>query len=235
MPGQHFTPMASISSLMQDMVITCNSPSKSFNIAGLQIANIVTSNAAWREQINRAININEICDVNPLGVEALMAAYTHQGAAWLDELNDYIWGNYCALKNLFATQLPHLPVTILEGTYLAWVNITSLHKSSDGVTQALLSQARVAVNSGTMYGEEYTLTGGFGESPVTLEFVNGDLRLGTERVEKLLCTRERIDGRNNLLDLLESQSVFFEDPYPPLHQFIVIGLIPCGTPEFRYP
>ena len=152
MPGQHFTPMASISPLMQDMVITCNSPSKSFNIAGLQIANIVTSNAAWREQINRAININEICDVNPLGVEALMAAYTHQGAAWLDELNDYIWGNYCALKKLFATQLPHLPVTILEGTYLAWVNITSLHKSSDEVTQALLSQARVAVNSGTMYG-----------------------------------------------------------------------------------
>lgn len=152
MPGQHFTPMASLSPEMQQMVITCNSPSKSFNIAGLQIANIITDNPEWRERINRAININEVCDVNPFGVEALPAAYSSEGAAWLDELNEYISGNYLVLKELFAERLPHVSVATLEGTYLAWVDVRKLGRSSADITHALLTRARVAVNSGDMYG-----------------------------------------------------------------------------------
>ena len=75
MPGYHFTPMASISQVAQDNTVTMNSPSKSFNIAGLGISNIITNNPDWKKIIDRVININELCEVNPFGVLALQAAY----------------------------------------------------------------------------------------------------------------------------------------------------------------
>ena len=74
MPGHRFVPFASVSAGNQSCCVTLCSPSKSFNIAGLQIANIVTDNADWLKRIDRAVNDNEICDVNPFGVVALQAA-----------------------------------------------------------------------------------------------------------------------------------------------------------------
>ena len=67
-----------------------NSPSKSFNTAGLQIANIIVQDPAWRQRIDRAININEVCDVNPFGIVALQAAY-NESEEWIDQLNAYLW------------------------------------------------------------------------------------------------------------------------------------------------
>lgn len=79
MPGHKFLPFASVSKECQDNSITLNSPSKSFNIAGLQIANIICKNPTWRRRINRVVNIFEICDVNPFGSIALEAAYNESG------------------------------------------------------------------------------------------------------------------------------------------------------------
>lgn len=76
LPGNKYTPFASISkNAAKNSVVLC-SPSKSFNIAGLQTANIVCPDEESQKKINKAININEICDINPIGVEALIAAYT---------------------------------------------------------------------------------------------------------------------------------------------------------------
>ncbi len=151
MPGYKYTPFASVSESCLDNSITLCSPSKSFNTAGLQIANIISNNAETRRKIDRAININEVCDVNPFGVVALQAAY-NEGEPWLTELNDYIYGNYQALCGFFASELPQLPVTKLEGTYLVWVDITATGMSSDELTARLLNEGKVLVNSGTMYG-----------------------------------------------------------------------------------
>ena len=74
-PGYKFTPFAAVSQENLSGSITLCSPSKSFNTAGLQIANIISDNPLWREKIDRAININEVCDVNPFGVVALEASY----------------------------------------------------------------------------------------------------------------------------------------------------------------
>lgn len=153
LPGHKFTPFASVSEECQRNSITCNSPSKSFNTAGLQIANIISSNSDVRAKIDRAININEVCDVNPFGVVALIAAY-NDSEEWITQLCDYLDGNYRALCDFFAEQLPQLPVTILEGTYLVWVNIESLGIDSDTLTERLLHEGKVMVNSGTMYGKE---------------------------------------------------------------------------------
>ena len=153
MPGYHFTPMASISKESQDNTVTMNSPSKSFNIAGLGISNIITNNPQWKMMIDRVININEVCDVNPFGVIALQAAY-NEGEPWLKELNSYIFDNYRMLVSLFEEELPEFPVTKLEGTYLAWVDVSALKMSSDEIENSLLENEKVWINSGVMYGRD---------------------------------------------------------------------------------
>lgn len=151
MPGHRFTPFAAISDACRDNSVVLNSPTKAFNIAGLQIANIICADPAMRRRIDRAVNINEVCDVNPFGVVALQAAY-NESEEWLDSLNHYIWGNYLALKEFIAKELPRLEVTRLEGTYLAWVDIKATGLTSDEAYEKLMKEGRVYVNSGTMYG-----------------------------------------------------------------------------------
>lgn len=151
MPGYKYTPFASISASMQDISITCNSPSKSFNTAGLQIANIICNNPEWQARIDRAINDNEVCDVNPFGVEGLIAAYNH-GEQWLTELCKYLYGNYKCVKDFFESNLPEFPITTLEGTYLVWIDCRVTGKTSDELVELLIDKAQVMLNSGTMYG-----------------------------------------------------------------------------------
>lgn len=152
MPGYKFTPFAAVSKACQDNCITTNSPTKSFNIAGLQIANIITNNDTIKRKIDRAININEVCDVNPFGVIALQAAY-NEGESWIDQLNLYLWENYKVLKDFFQEHLPKLMVLKLEGTYLVWVDISATGLKADELTNELLQQGKVMVNSGTVYGK----------------------------------------------------------------------------------
>lgn len=150
MPGCHFTPFALVD---EDNGVTLNSPSKNFNIAGLQIANVICKNDEWRRRIDRVINIYEVCDVNPFGVIALQAAYNECGD-WIDEMNQYVWGNYQYLKRFVLDELPQIQVIRMEGTYLAWLDIMCYELSSDEATQQLLHEGRVFVSSGTLYGRK---------------------------------------------------------------------------------
>ena len=120
-PGYTYTPFASLGDSYLRNTITCVSPSKSFNLAGLQIANIIACDKTIRERIDRAININEVCDVNPFGVEATIAAY-NEGEEWLMRLLDYLKANYEDMNEFFRKYLPRIPVTKLEGTYLVWTD-----------------------------------------------------------------------------------------------------------------
>lgn len=146
----HYTPFASVSDAT---CAVCVSPSKAFNIAGLQIANIIVPDDKVREKVDRAINVNEVCDVNPFGVIALQAAYTPEGEEWLKQLNDYIYANYDYTCQYFSQHFPQAVVTQLEGTYLMWVDISAYGMPSDAFADRLLRDANVCVNAGTMYGE----------------------------------------------------------------------------------
>lgn len=149
-PGTEYVPYGTI----DDRAVVCLSPSKAFNIAGLQIANIVCPDMDMRAAVDRAININEVCDVNPFGVAALKAAYTPGGAEWLDELRHYLKGNYETLLSAFRNRLPQCPVTRLEATYLPWIDVRALGLGSEELEHELLRAAKVWVNSGVMYGKE---------------------------------------------------------------------------------
>lgn len=149
-----YTPFGSLPDNLSYGSITCCSPSKAFNIAGLQIANIICRDALVRERIDRAININEVCDVNPFGVEALQVAYTDGGAEWLKELRQYISSNYDKLLDFFGKHLPQLPVMRMEGTYLAWIDCSALKETSEEIEERLMKEYKVWVNAGSMYGKE---------------------------------------------------------------------------------
>ncbi len=151
-PGLSYTPFASLGGDIRLNSATCISPSKAFNIAGLQIANIVAEDSGVWERIDRAININEVCDVNPFGVEATMAAYSREGADWLDALRGYLYDNFLTVKQFFAAHIPGCPVTELEGTYLVWIDISATGLKADELTARLLDEQKLMVNSGTMYG-----------------------------------------------------------------------------------
>ena len=149
MPGHQFVPFGTIT----DNCVVMNSPSKNFNTAGLQIANIICSHPSWRRRIDRAININEVCDVNPFGIVALQAAY-NESEDWIDELNQYLWGNYQLLRDFIAENLPQWKVCRLEGTYLPWVDISAMGITSQELCDRLLAEAKVWINPGTMYGPQ---------------------------------------------------------------------------------
>lgn len=151
--GFKYTPFASLSDAFLHRSVTCVSPSKAFNIAGLQIANIVAFDNDLRRRIDKAININEVCDVNPFGVAATIAAY-NEGEEWLCQLLDYLHGNYEAMAEFCRRELPEFPIARLEGTYLVWMDCSSLGMPSDALEHALLDEARLWLNAGTMYGAE---------------------------------------------------------------------------------
>lgn len=149
-----YVPFGSLPDELSRDSITCCSPSKAFNTAGLQIANIVCRDAEVRNRIDRAININEVCDVNPFGVIALQAAYSDEGYEWLTQLRAYISSNYDLLREHFARELPKCKVMRMEGTYLAWIDCSELHISSDEIEEMLMHENKVWVNAGSMYGTE---------------------------------------------------------------------------------
>ncbi len=181
MPGYNFHPFAAVSDQCRKNSVILNSPSKSFNIAGLQTANIICSQPEWRRRIDRAININEVCDLNPFGPVALVAAYNESGD-WIDELNKYLWGNYQALCEFIGRELPLLKVCKLEGTYLPWIDISAYGVSSQQICDRIMSEGKVWVNPGTMYGPQ----SGEGYIRVNIACPRSLLMEALERIRKVL-------------------------------------------------
>ena len=184
MPGFTYTPFASVSPENQACCVTLCSPSKSFNTASLQIANIITPNPEWRKLIDRAINVNEICDVNPFGVLALEAEYSPEGAEWLKELNQYIYDNYLLLRE----KLSDWTVCKLEGTYLPWVDVSSLGLPTEKIEEELLRNYKVWVNAGAMYGTE-------GFIRINLATPRSVLAEGLDRVSRGLAALAASSGK----------------------------------------
>lgn len=149
-PGVDYVPYGTVDS----EAVVCLSPSKAFNTAGLQIANIVCPDAALKALVDRAININEVCDVNPFGVVGLKAAYTADGAEWLDELRQYLYENYLMVRRWRQAAIPQCGMTKLEATYLPWIDVRPLGLPSTELEEKLMRDAHVWVNGGGMYGDD---------------------------------------------------------------------------------
>ncbi|GHT18401.1 aminotransferase [Bacteroidia bacterium] len=149
-PHQHIA-FASVSQAFRQNSVTCISPSKTFNIAGLKIANIYAEDDEIRQKIDNALHSNEIHEVTLFAVDALIAAY-NQGEAWLEALKHYLYDNYIYLKTCFEKHLPQLKVVPLEATYLVWIDCKALKISSQEIADRLLEQEHLQINAGAIYG-----------------------------------------------------------------------------------
>jgi len=157
--GRPYVPFGRIAEEVGCSWVVANAPNKAFNIAGLQTAYIVTPREDFRQQIDRALNDNETCDINIFASVALKAAYTSEGAEWLDQLVAYIYDNYRFFRQQLKAALPQLALASLEGTYLAWLDVRPLltpsntaFSSTESLASWLRKEHRVWVNSGDMYG-----------------------------------------------------------------------------------
>lgn len=151
--GRSYLPFAPIADEVNCQWVVVNAPNKAFNIAGLQTAYIISSSEEFRKRIDKAININEVCDINVFSFVALQAAYTAEGEEWLNQLVNYIYENYRLFRQGVKVQMPDLPIAHLEGTYLAWMDVRPYVDSSSELADKLLRERKLWINAGDMYGQ----------------------------------------------------------------------------------
>lgn len=148
-PGSSYVPFGKL--FPQDS-ISFVSPTKPFSMPGLEIANIITANEDFAARLDRVINIWEHCDVNQLGVVALQAAYSPEGAEWLDQMNEVVHANFIDLRDRFAEEFPLVHVATLEATYLEWLDFAPIGLTGMQIQDHLLEHQKLWINAGDMYG-----------------------------------------------------------------------------------
>lgn len=176
---QRYIPFASVNEVNRKIAVTCTSASKAFNTASLQLANIICEDEATRCRIDRAINDNEVCDINPFGVAATIAAYSAEGEAWLEALLAYLTENDRLVRNFFAENLSEFPVMPLQGTYLEWISIGALGMPSTRVKDELLAVEKLWVSEGREFG-----AAGEGYLRLNIACPRSRLLEGLQRLEK---------------------------------------------------
>lgn len=174
-------PFGSLSTEFLQHSVTCLAPSKTFNLAGLQVANIVVADPVVRKKIDKALNINEVCEINPFAIEAVIAAY-NEGSDWLVGLKDYLLQNYQTVKAFFEAHLTHFSVLPLEATYLVWIDCSVLKKEVVFITDFLKERHEIMLNPGTLYGEA-----GEGFIRINIACPKAVLLEGLQRLQKGLC------------------------------------------------
>ena len=125
MPGYQYTPFASINEACRDNCVVLNSPSKSFNIAGLQVSNIFIPNNNLRRLFRNQVAAAGYSQVNTLGLVACQAAYTY-GEDWLQQAKAYIENNIKFVDAYLKQNLPQIKLLRPEGTYLVWLDCSAL-------------------------------------------------------------------------------------------------------------
>lgn len=134
----------------EDKIITCTSPSKSFNIAGMQASNIIIKNKEFKEMWSKEVGLTLL---NPLYIVAVEAAY-NESEDWLNQVNDYIDKNLLFIKEFLNDNLPKAKYLVPEGTYVAWVDLREYETDPDRLTDIMVTEAKVLLNGGDQFGEE---------------------------------------------------------------------------------
>ncbi len=153
LPSYNHVIFSELSKEIEDITIMCTAPSKTFNIAGLQMSNIIIPNEKIRKQVDVAFrDKNSLGIPNAFGLEALITAY-QEGDDWLDQVMEYVDNNFKFLESFLKEKLPDVKMIKPEGTYLAWVDFSSFNMSEEDRKEFMLKKAKVALDYGTMFGE----------------------------------------------------------------------------------
>ncbi len=152
--GVVHTPLLKVANGYEDHIVVCTAPSKTFNLAGMQLSNIVIPNKEWQKKwlgvIDDAFSVSM---ANPFGIAATIAAY-NEGEEWLDQLRDYLDENIRYVKEFVKEQLPKASVTAVEGTYLIWLDLNAYERDPKKLEKLMQETARIAFDEGYIFGEE---------------------------------------------------------------------------------
>lgn len=144
---------ASLKPSYESFTITCTAPSKTFNLAGLQLSNLIVSDEKLRNELKREIACTGYAEPNIFGLVACQASYDY-GAEYLEQLISYLEGNIAYIKDFVANYLPKVKVVEPEGTYLLWLDFTEYGYSAKELNYILLNEAKLWFNSGDIFGPE---------------------------------------------------------------------------------
>jgi cystathionine beta-lyase len=131
--------------------VLCTSPSKTFNMPGLQVSNIFIANDKLRLQFIKTIRKTGYSHLNTLGIVACTAAYEH-GAQWLEALKVYLWENISFVKGFLESQIPQVKLVEPEGTYLLWLDFSALKLKDDDLEELIEKKAKLWLSPGRAFG-----------------------------------------------------------------------------------
>jgi len=151
-PGHKHAVFASINEDLAKITVTCTSPSKTFNLAGLLCANIFISNKDLRDKFKEEYAGCGLSQPGVMGLVACEAAYK-DGAEWLDQLIDYLAGNMQLLKTFLSRRMPKIKLVEPEGTYMAWLDCNGLGLGAKELDETLTQKCKLWLSSGPSFGK----------------------------------------------------------------------------------
>lgn len=149
-PNVH-TPAASLSEEFMMNTITCMAPSKTFNLAGVQVSDVIVPDRRLRRRLAGSLKSAGVMP-NVFGLAAQTAAY-NDGEEWLEQLLEYLAGNLDFMENFIASELPEVKFRRPEGTYLAWLDFSGYGFTTEELQNRMKNKAGVALDDGYIFGD----------------------------------------------------------------------------------
>lgn len=177
--GKHHV-FASLKKEYQEITITCTSPSKTFNLAGLQLSNIFIANPKIKAAFRRQIDAAGYSQLNVMGLVSCQAAY-EQGDVWYEALHQYIRDNIEYTKTYIEQKIPQVTMIDHEGTYLVWLDFRKLSLTSEALEDLIIKKAKLWLDSGKIFGES-----GEGFQRINVACPRAVLKEALERIEKAI-------------------------------------------------
>ncbi|SUC00649.1 aminotransferase [Proteus vulgaris] len=147
-----YHPISSLNTYVEQHSFICTSPAKTFNLAGLEIANIVIANPEYREKFKQCLNAAGIHNPGYFSVPAFLQAYTLQGQQWLGELKTYLADNRRWVKEQCERHFSDWVVTQSHGTYMLWINYQKMQLTEEQLKHWFVSLAEVEMSWGRGFG-----------------------------------------------------------------------------------
>ncbi|NVM44719.1 MAG: pyridoxal phosphate-dependent aminotransferase [Candidatus Lokiarchaeota archaeon] len=188
LPGNKHTVFSTISEEFEQKTIVCTAPSKTFNLAGLQVSNIIIPNEKMRQSfIHTIVHKNGIGIPNSFGIVAMIAAY-NEGEEWLEQVLKYIDSNFHFLQEFVTNEIPDVKCIEPEGTYLAWLDFNSLGLNDEELKNIILNEAKIALDEGKLFG-----VGGEGFQRVNVACPKSILEETMQRIKKVVDQQNRMN------------------------------------------
>lgn len=190
-PGCEYIPFASVSDTCRRISVTCITPTKTFNLAGIQTAAIVAADEVLRHKMWRAVNTDDVAEPNAFAVDAAIAAF-NEGGAWLDALREYVAGNKRLVSTFLKEKLPEIKPVPSEATYLMWLDLSSLPGDGRKIGSFLRKKTGLYLTDGGLYG-----TGGENFLRMNLACPRSVVEDGMRRMQEGIAAykRDRVSDR----------------------------------------